>query len=86
MRVTSPQGKFADSAALLDGTVLETTEAHGKHLFLGFAGMGWVHIHLGLFGKVNFGTAPAAPPPTPSGCASPTRTLTSTCAAPPRAP
>ncbi|MEV6251402.1 DNA-formamidopyrimidine glycosylase family protein [Streptomyces sp. NPDC051742] len=62
VQVTSPQGKFADSAALLDGTVLETTEAHGKHLFLGFAGMGWVHIHLGLFGKVNFGTSPAAPP------------------------
>ncbi|MGW0463670.1 Fpg/Nei family DNA glycosylase [Streptomyces sp. NPDC003027] len=64
VRVSSPQGKFADSAALLDGTVLETTEAHGKHLFLGFGGLGgeWVHIHLGLFGKVNFGDAPAPPP------------------------
>ncbi|MFD3942361.1 Fpg/Nei family DNA glycosylase [Streptomyces sp. NPDC058579] len=62
VRVTSPQGKFADSAALLDGTVLESTEAHGKHLFLAFAGTGWVHIHLGLFGKVNFGDAPAPPP------------------------
>ncbi|MGW1886471.1 Fpg/Nei family DNA glycosylase [Streptomyces sp. NPDC001970] len=62
VRVTSPQGKFADSAALLDGTVLERTEAHGKHLFLGFGGEEWVHIHLGLFGKVNFGDAPAPPP------------------------
>ncbi|MEU1280496.1 DNA-formamidopyrimidine glycosylase family protein [Streptomyces sp. NPDC005805] len=61
-RVSSPQGKFADSAALLDGTELETTEAHGKHLFLGFAGEEWVHIHLGLFGKVAFGAAPAPPP------------------------
>ncbi|HEY9368526.1 Fpg/Nei family DNA glycosylase [Streptomyces sp.] len=62
VRVTSPQGRFADSAALLDGGVLEDVDAHGKHLFLGFAGRGWVHIHLGLFGKVNFGAAPAAPP------------------------
>ncbi|MFE6460920.1 Fpg/Nei family DNA glycosylase [Streptomyces cinereoruber] len=62
VRVSSPQGRFADSAALLDGAVLETTEAHGKHLFLGFAGRGWVHIHLGLFGKVTFGDAPAPPP------------------------
>ncbi|TXS55165.1 Fpg/Nei family DNA glycosylase [Streptomyces sp. t39] len=62
VRVTSPQGKFADSAALLDGAVLERTEAHGKHLFLGFPGDEWIHIHLGLFGKVAFGDAPAPPP------------------------
>ncbi|WP_149182402.1 DNA-formamidopyrimidine glycosylase family protein [Streptomyces sp. TRM49041] len=62
VRVTSPQGKFSDAAALLDGTVLETTEAHGKHLFLGFGAGEWVHIHLGLFGKVNFGAAPVPPP------------------------
>ncbi|KAF0648086.1 MULTISPECIES: Fpg/Nei family DNA glycosylase [Streptomyces] len=78
VRVTSPQGKFSDAAALLDGTVLEATEAHGKHLFLGFGtgaalpaggptgpapgAVEWVHIHLGLFGKVAFGGAPAPPP------------------------
>ncbi|MFB6843027.1 Fpg/Nei family DNA glycosylase [Streptomyces sp. NPDC056361] len=62
VRVSSPQGKFADSAALLDGAVLETTEAHGKHLFLGFGDGEWIHIHLGLFGKVAFGDAPAPPP------------------------
>ncbi|MFJ8583976.1 Fpg/Nei family DNA glycosylase [Streptomyces sp. NPDC093595] len=62
VRVTSPQGKFSDGAALLDGTVLETAEAHGKHLFLGFGRDAWVHIHLGLFGKVAFGDAPAPPP------------------------
>ncbi|MEV7563656.1 Fpg/Nei family DNA glycosylase [Streptomyces tanashiensis] len=62
VRVSSPQGKFADSAALLDGTVLETAEAHGKHLFLAFEDREWIHIHLGLFGKVNFGDAPAPPP------------------------
>ncbi|MCL7377373.1 DNA-formamidopyrimidine glycosylase family protein [Streptomyces sp. 35G-GA-8] len=60
-RVSSPQGKFSDSAALLDGRVLDGVDAHGKHLFLGFEDQGWVHIHLGLFGKVGFGDAPAPP-------------------------
>ncbi|MFD8997074.1 Fpg/Nei family DNA glycosylase [Streptomyces abikoensis] len=64
VRTTSPQGKFSDSAALIDGQVLETAEAHGKHFFLGFAATGWVHIHLGLFGKYTWGTGQAAPPPT----------------------
>ncbi|MFF3329541.1 Fpg/Nei family DNA glycosylase [Streptomyces sp. NPDC002888] len=59
--VSSPQGKFSDSAALLDGSRLHTADAHGKHLFLGFA-ESWIHIHLGLFGKVTFGDAPAPPP------------------------
>ncbi|MDX3413903.1 Fpg/Nei family DNA glycosylase [Streptomyces sp. MD20-1-1] len=65
LRVTSPQGKFSDAAALLDRNPLRTTDAHGKHLFLGFGDRGrpeWVHIHLGLFGKVTFGPAPAPPP------------------------
>jgi endonuclease-8 len=65
VRVTSPQGRFSDAAALLDASVLERTDAHGKHLFLGFGGPGgerWIHIHLGLFGKVDFGDAPAPPP------------------------
>lgn len=70
VRVSSPQGKFSDSAALLDGRVLEGADAHGKHLFLGFEGTGWVHIHLGLFGKLGFGTAPTRRPRTRSGCAS----------------
>jgi endonuclease-8 len=59
---TSPQGKFSDAAALITGTPLAATEAHGKHLFLGFTPDTWVHIHLGLFGKVALGPAPAPPP------------------------
>ncbi|CAL9535497.1 Fpg/Nei family DNA glycosylase [Streptomyces sp. enrichment culture] len=67
LRVTSPQGKFSDAAALLDGSPLHSADAHGKHLFLGFRDPApehtdWVHIHLGLFGKVAFGPAPAPPP------------------------
>ncbi|MFG2308631.1 Fpg/Nei family DNA glycosylase [Streptomyces sp. NPDC048566] len=61
-RVSSPQGTFGDAAALLDGAALTTAEAHGKHLFLGFRDADWVHIHLGLFGKVGFGATPAPPP------------------------
>ncbi|MET9883651.1 DNA-formamidopyrimidine glycosylase family protein [Streptomyces sp. NPDC006430] len=62
VRVSSPQGRFAESAALLDGLVLDGVDAHGKHLFLGFPDHGWVHVHLGLFGKYALGTAPAPPP------------------------
>ncbi|GAA5071862.1 Fpg/Nei family DNA glycosylase [Streptomyces similanensis] len=59
---TSPQGKFSDAADLITGGALTRTEAHGKHLFLRFREADWVHIHLGLFGKVTFGDAPAPPP------------------------
>ncbi|GAA0475222.1 DNA-formamidopyrimidine glycosylase family protein [Streptomyces sp. NPDC046215] len=59
---SSPQGTFAGGAALVDGRVLTTAEAHGKHLFLGFENEAWIHVHLGLFGKLGFGTAPVPPP------------------------
>ncbi len=53
VRVSSPQGRFADAAALLDETELETAWAVGKHLFVGFEGDKVVHIHLGLIGKLR---------------------------------
>ncbi|MDH6114281.1 endonuclease-8 [Kitasatospora sp. MAP12-15] len=59
--VASPQGRFAEGAALLDGRVLESAEADGKHLFLGFADS-WLHIHLGLYGVFSFGPAPVPAP------------------------
>ncbi|GAA1354499.1 Fpg/Nei family DNA glycosylase [Streptomyces beijiangensis] len=62
VRASSPQGKFSDGAALIDNHPMTSTEAHGKHLFLGFDGPTWVHIHLGLFGKLGFGTTPVPPP------------------------
>ncbi|MEE6272790.1 Fpg/Nei family DNA glycosylase [Georgenia wangjunii] len=37
LAASSPQGRFAAGAALLDGRRLVRTDAHGKHLFLGFA-------------------------------------------------
>lgn len=55
--VTSPQGRFAESAALLDGCVLSGAEACGKHLFIAFdapVAEPIVHVHLGLIGKLQF--------------------------------
>lgn len=49
--VSSPQGRFADGAALLDGSRLERAWAHGKLLFVDFAGERTLHVHLGLIGK-----------------------------------
>ncbi|GAA2040393.1 Fpg/Nei family DNA glycosylase [Streptomyces carpaticus] len=64
VRADSPQGRFAGGAALIDGEVLRECDAHGKNLFLGFGWRRWVHIHLGLYGKVAFGDGP---PPAPTG-------------------
>ncbi|WP_183092464.1 Fpg/Nei family DNA glycosylase [Nocardioides stalactiti] len=50
VRVSSPQGRFADSAARLDGAVLEGAEAWGKHLFADLGADRFVHVHLGLYG------------------------------------
>lgn len=51
LSVTSPQGRFSDGAALLDGKILRGVEAWGKHLFYRFDGPRYLHIHLGLYGK-----------------------------------
>ncbi|MFJ9388259.1 Fpg/Nei family DNA glycosylase [Nocardioides sp. NPDC101246] len=62
VRVSSPQGRFADSAALLDAQVLTGAEAWGKQLFLEFPGEQFVHIHLGLYGKLDLKPYVAEPP------------------------
>lgn len=65
---SSPQGRFAAGAALVDGQPLTFTDAFGKHLFLGFgAAPAWVHIHLGLIGVLDVvRRAEEAPPPPPT--------------------
>ena len=50
-QVSSPQGRFADGAALLDGTELMGSWAHGKLLFVDFAHERTLYVHLGLIGK-----------------------------------
>jgi endonuclease-8 len=74
VHASSPQGRFIAGAARLDGTVLRTSQAHGKHLFLGFSPLmpdeprrrpradRWLHVHLGLYGSFVFGTQPASEP------------------------
>ncbi|MET0188723.1 MAG: DNA-formamidopyrimidine glycosylase family protein [Pseudonocardia sediminis] len=66
--VSSPQGRFADSAALLDGAVMTRAEAHGKHLFHRFGPDRVVHVHLGLYGTfVEAELGPGGTPPEPRG-------------------
>jgi endonuclease-8 len=64
VRASSPQGRFAESAALLDGRVLGSTEAYGKHLFMTFDDVDVVHVHLGLYGRFDVHRAvPEVPEP-----------------------
>ena len=72
---SSPQGRFADGAACLDGLRVVRSDAHGKHLWLGL-GPGaadaaaclsprrWLHVHLGLYGAWTTGVGD---PPAPRG-------------------
>jgi formamidopyrimidine-DNA glycosylase len=55
LAVSSPQGRFAAGAALLDGHTLIEAQAHGKHLFLHFDHALVLHVHLGLYGAWDFG-------------------------------
>ena len=56
-RASSPQGRFVEEAALLDGLAYDGAEAFGKHLVMRFVGAvderRVVHVHLGLFGKLS---------------------------------
>jgi endonuclease VIII len=60
--VTSPQGRFAESASLVDGTLLVHAESFGKHLFVEFEHERHVHVHLGLYGRFDLDDAPPPPP------------------------
>jgi endonuclease VIII len=64
VRVSSPQGRFAESAALLDGRTLEGAESWGKHLWVRFDAEDLVHVHLGLYGRFDITEdVEAVPPP-----------------------
>ncbi len=62
VRVSSPQGRFAADAALVDGQPVLAAESAGKHLFIEFPGDRFIHVHLGLIGKFDVLPAPAGPP------------------------
>jgi endonuclease-8 len=65
LSVSSPQGRQADVAAVLDGHLLEHVEAHGKHLFYHWRCAPVLHIHLGLIGSFRE-SVPPPPPPGPN--------------------
>jgi len=62
LEVVSPQGRFAEGAAQLDGQVCTGIDAYGKHLLYRFADVQALHIHLGLFGKFRTAKLPAPEP------------------------
>ncbi len=62
VRVSSPQGRFAESAALLDGHHVDGAESAGKHLFVRFEHHRVLHVHLGLIGAFTVAPVPALPP------------------------
>jgi len=64
VHAASPQGRFADGAALIDGRTLRRTEAYGKHLLHHYLGGPLLHVHLGLYGKFTTGSGE---PPEPRG-------------------
>lgn len=53
VRVSSPQGRFAADAEVLDRTTLLGADSAGKHLFVEFDGERFVHVHLGLIGSFD---------------------------------
>lgn len=68
VRVGSPQGRFSDGAARVDGHLLRKADAWGKHLFHHYAGGDVVHVHLGLYGTFTEFPVPAdGGPPSPVG-------------------
>ncbi len=62
LAVSSPQGRFLEGAALIDGRRCASVEAYGKHLFYDFDGGDTLHVHLGLYGKFLKVKGPAAEP------------------------
>ena len=60
--VSSPQGRFVDGAAAVNGRVLKKASAWGKHLFHHYEGGRVVHVHLGLYGNFSESEVPMALP------------------------
>lgn len=63
--MTSPQGRFAEGAAAVDGLVFAKAEAWGKHLVQHYgdrARRRMVHIHLGLYGTFTESPMPLGEP------------------------
>lgn len=66
VEASSPQGRFATQARLVDGQVLESATAVGKHLFVEI-GDATLHVHLGLIGSFPIKPLGGMPPEEPRG-------------------
>ena len=51
---TSPQGRFADGAAVLSGQSMTDVFAVGKQMFAQFDRGEWLRVHLGIYGAWDF--------------------------------
>lgn len=51
---SSPQGRFVEGAALLDGRTATDVRAVGKQMFLEFEQDLWLRVHLGMYGAWDF--------------------------------
>lgn len=62
LEVSSPQGRFADGAQLINEMYMISAQAYGKHMYLGFGpepqvpdqDQLWLRVHLGLYGSWTF--------------------------------
>lgn len=54
LHASSPQGRFAEGAAVLDGREALSVKAVGKQMFLETEGDLWLRVHLGLYGAWDF--------------------------------
>lgn len=51
---SSPQGRFAEGASVIDGRTVVSVRAVGKQMFLEFDGDLWLRVHLGMYGAWDF--------------------------------
>ena len=54
VRASSPQGRFAEGAAIIDGRTATAVRAVGKQMFLEFDDDIWLRVHLGMYGAWDF--------------------------------
>ena len=51
---SSPQGRFAEGASIIDGRTATAVRAVGKQMFLEFDDDLWLRVHLGMYGAWDF--------------------------------
>jgi len=51
---SSPQGRFAEGASIIDGRTATRVRAVGKQMFLEFDDDLWLRVHLGMYGAWDF--------------------------------